>query len=528
MRPATTIMVRFESVLRPVNIIFPLVLLILVLYHQTASSLWWLWTDPNSSTYSHGPLLLAVCAVLFYRQWRREVNAWRLRPDIIGIVLLACTSLAWFLADLVHVQIVEQLMLPVLLAFMLWAVLGYRGARSLAFPILLLIFAIPIWDPLTAYLQSLTAHAVALMLNFTGFTAVLEGVYILVPAGTFEVALSCSGLAQFIVAVMVAVLYTHINGLRRQTGLWLTAVAIAIALLTNILRIYIVVVAGQLTNMQHYFVTQDHWTLGWVLFGIAMFVFVLLANRLVALVPRDSMPDSPLRQGQRGPTSSTHRNPLSPLHAALPAFLAVTIGPALAYHYEHRGDTTPLRKVALADRVTARITPWHANSSANWDYRPSFVKPDEEYGTLYRAENGPAVYVYVAYYARQEQGKEAVYYLNRVYDDKHWKAAGVANREVHMPLSSPLTVRETRIHSNDGREKLVWQWYYVHRWRTSDDYMAKLLNLWGTLRNDPSIAAIVIAADLHGSTDNSRALLRRFLSDNIQAIEHAVDDVRLM
>jgi EpsI family protein len=521
MRPATTIMVRFESVLRPVNIIFPLVLLILVLYHQTASSLWQLWTEPDNSTYTHGPLLLAVSVVLFCRLWSKRADTYSLRPDIIGIVLLASTSLAWFLADLVHVQIVEQLTLPLLIVFLFWAVLGYRGARSLTFPIVLLVFAIPIWDPLTVYFQFVTAHAVTVMLNVTGFTAVLEGVYILVPAGTFEVALSCSGLAQFIVAVMVAMLYSHINGLHWRTRLWLTTAVIAISIFTNIVRIYIVVVAGQLTNMQHYFVTQDHWTLGWVLFGIAVFTFILLANRFVA-TPKDSMRSSPPEQGERNPKSSRGGNPLSPLYAVLPVFLAMAVGPALAYHYEHGSDAAPIGKLTLTDGITA----WQPYASSFWDYRPSFVKPDEEYGTLYRAENGPAVYVYVAYYARQEQGKEAVYYLNRVYDDKRWKSKGAHKREIDIPAVPPLTVRETRIESTDGREKLIWQWYYVGGWRTSNDYVAKLLNLWVTLHGNPSIAAIVIAADLHGDADKSRAVLKRFLSDNMQGVEQAIDATR--
>jgi exosortase A len=516
MRPATTIMVRFESVLRPVNLVFPLILLILFLYQPTVSTLWQLWTNPDNSTYSHGLLLLAVCTVLFCRQWKKEVDSYSLRPDIIGIVLLASTSLVWFLADLVHVQMVEQLTLPSLIVFLLWAVLGYRGARSLAFPVFLLIFAIPIWDSLTVYLQSITAHAVTLMLNLTGFAAVLEGMYILVPAGTFEVALSCSGLTQFIVAIMVAALYSHVHELRWQTDLWLIVVAIAVAILTNILRIYIVVVAGQLTNMQHYFVTKDHWTLGWVLFGIGMFVFLLWANRYVApgtkMVSKPEQPSLPsLPLNNPGLPSATMA-----LRTAALALGALALGPALAHVYAAQ---LPISAANLA--IPEQIESWRATGAGGDHYRPYFRGADVEYDTLYRGADGANVYLYVGYYARQEQGKEAVYYLNKVYDNKQWRSAGERQVSVDSPRS--LRVKETRIQSKNGKTKVVWCWYYVNGSRTSNDYMAKILNVMGTLRRHPGIAVIVIAADANENVENARSLLRRFVADALKEVEREID-----
>ena len=70
-------------------------------------------------------------------------------------------------------------------------------------------------------------------------------------------------------------------------------------------------------------------------------------------------------------------------------------------------------------------------------------------------------------------------------------------------LGNGATVQETRIQSSTGAEKLVWQWYYVHGFVVSSDYMAKLLNAWGTLNRDPAIAVVVVAADLEGGDEST-------------------------
>ena len=48
---------------------------------------------------------------------------------------------------------------------------------------------------------------------------------------------------------------------------------------------FIIIVAGDLTDMQHYLVRVDHSVFGWVVFAVAMVAFLLLAGRRPVLAP---------------------------------------------------------------------------------------------------------------------------------------------------------------------------------------------------------------------------------------------------
>jgi exosortase A len=512
-----------NMLVRPAPIVILLALVSLLLYWPTVVSLYQAWTNPNNPTYSHGLLVVAISAVLFYRLWRKAPVA-ELQPSAWGILALAVMSFVWLLAHLGQVLIVQQLSLLAVIGLSLCAVLGYRNAKKLAFPVLLLLFTIPFWEFLSSSLQHLTANLVAVLLNNTGFTAALEGVLILVPAGTFEVSMDCSGLAQFIVAMMVAALYSHLNELGPRKALLMTGIAMLVAIATNMLRIYIVVVAGQLTAMQHSFV-RHHWNLGWVLFGVAIFVFLLWANRYLAPEAKTvSKPEQHSLTGRRVPSRSGSPSAVMAFRTGVLALVALAVGPVLAHVYAAQDRSIAAPSLA----IPTQIGPWRATGTPPDHYRPLFHGADIEYDTLYRAVGGANVYLYVAYYVRQEQNKEAVYYANRVYDGRFWKSAGSRTREIRGTLSRSLRVKETRVQSGNGGEKIVWQWYYVNGSRTSNDYMAKILNVLGTLQYDPRIAAIVIAADTNGDEKRARSVLTRFVNDALEDLEEGIDATQSM
>jgi EpsI family protein len=513
---------------RPALLVVPLVLVTVGLYWPTIASLFRIWTDPDNPTYSHGSLLLAVCVGLFSRLWIQQRDRISLQPNLFGSALLAVTSLVWFLARLGNIQAIQLLSLPFLIDFSLWSLLGYRTARSLSLPFFLLIFAIPIWDGVRIYLQETTAIVVVFLLGFTGIPSVVEnGIFILVPAGTFEVAPGCGGLSQFLVAIIVAILYSHMSRMDQHARTLYIGVAIIIAFISNTLRIYVVVLAGQLTAMQHFLVTH-HWTFGWVVFSIIILMFLLVSKKIFPLSAGDSLPPEsgvfsgsttkprPLRwvPNNPGPPSAT-----ATLRTVALVLGALAVGPVLAHIYV--GQAAPISDLKLA--IPAQIGSWQATGAGADHYRPYFRGADVEYDTLYRAADGANVYLYVAYYARQEQGKEAVYYLNTTYDGKQWKSRG--ERDISVDRSGTLRVKETRIQSEDGRTKIVWQWYYVNGSRTSNDYMAKILNVMGTLRRHPGIAVVVVAADANENIETARSLLMRFVADAIGKVERGIDAI---
>jgi EpsI family protein len=506
--------VRQASALQsPGTLLVALLLIALALYYESVVSLVELWTQSSNTTYQHGLLLVAICVVLFWRRWAEVRGSMQVRPSATAALLVLLVSFVWLLASLVNVLIVQQLSLVLLIGLLVVSAVGYRAAWLFSFPVALLLFAVPVWDPLVPYLQRLTAKAATLLVNLSGVPAVLEGTRIGVPVGAFDVLPSCSGVSQLVVGTLAAALFSYIKRLPRATAVWLVALAAGVSMLTNVLRVYAVVI------LQPYFAI-DHMNLGWTMFGISMVIFFALTSRLTAPGARASS-----TAAQSAGPPAVARDETSAIRSALLSAAALLFGPALVYAYQLGpalvyADQPERGATAAALQLPAEMGGWQAAAPGSGGYRPVFDSPDLEYEGVYRDAQSRQVYLYVARYLRQEQGKEAVYVGNRVYD-ADWQTVLTRNLE----LRTGGTVRETRLESRNGAEKLVWQWYYVHGFTVASGFMAKLVNAWGALNQDPAITAMVVATDLKDGYDSSQAttVLMRFVADTRPTLERAID-----
>ena len=61
--------------------------------------------------------------------------------------------------------------------------------------------------------------------------------------------------------------------------------AMLIAIVSNVIRVYIIVLSGELTNMQSYFIKEEHVSLGWVIFFIGISIYLWQAGRADAGQP---------------------------------------------------------------------------------------------------------------------------------------------------------------------------------------------------------------------------------------------------
>lgn len=294
------------------------------IYWQTASDLLRLWTSGNP-TYSHG-LLLAFAAVwLTVRRWLCE------RPPIrfswLGTLGVAGLSSAWAVAHFLDVLTAERLFFALMPPAILWATLGLRGFGRVGLPLALIVFAIPLWSILNPLLRPVTAHTVSAMMALIGVPSVAEVTRVLIPAGTFEIAENCTGLRQLVVAMPLALIFAEITRLRMPYSIALFGASILLSFLLNTIRIFVVVLSGQLTDMQHYFVTEDHVTLGWIIFAVGIGGFFFAAARLMPerwyRVPGIGSKEA--RRSNAGPGASRSA------WSILLVVLALALGPVLTH-----------------------------------------------------------------------------------------------------------------------------------------------------------------------------------------------------
>ncbi len=397
-------------------------------FWPTVASLVVYWEDTGSLTYTHGYAIVAVSAWLLWRA-RARIAAMPPRPWWPALPAVAAAGVPWYLATASGIQIGHQALLPALMIGAIAAVGGLAIARASAFPVGYLYFAVPVWSLFNAALQSLTTAAVTLVLRVTAIPAYVEGNFVHIPVGTFEIAGGCSGLHFVIVALAIAALQGEIERVGLRTRVLLLAIAAVMAVVTNWVRVYGIILNGYLTDMQGYLVAVDHYVYGWVLFALMMALYFWLTRRILAAIP--------LAEASPAPAPVRARWPWATIAATV---AALAVGPALAAVAQRHAGGGPAT-VALP----AGMDGWQGPTPTESGWTPQYPGADGSALAAYR-QGGRAVEVYVNLYRRQGQGHELVGYDN---DLRHGLGAGYS-------VSTMLVVGDRRI---DG--ELASKLYYA-------------------------------------------------------------------
>ena len=250
--------------------------LVLAALSDTVVSFWDLWN--NSDAYGHGVFVIPIVA---YAVWvmRAELASEQPRIAWMGLLPLAAGLAGWFVAALADIAVGMQLGLALSLMALVLMQLGWRLALMLWFPIVLPLLAVPVWDLFVPILQIHTANVVASTLRMVGVPVYIEGIFIAIPSGNFEIAEVCAGLRYLLAMTSIATLFAFLNGLTPLATTGFVLASIAWAILFNWIRVFGIVLAGHLSEMQSGLV-HDHYTYGWILFAVALVPLMMVGRRL--------------------------------------------------------------------------------------------------------------------------------------------------------------------------------------------------------------------------------------------------------
>lgn len=466
------------------QVMLSLVLLLLAaliaLFWPTIQSLIVEWRDQETLTYTHGYLIAAISCWLIVRTARRTrgvvTPGWRMVP------VLMASSLIWVLVYRAGIELAHQVLLPLLGLLAVCVAIGIRNGLRFWFAFAYLYFAIPVWNVGNEILQSSTVVAVQLLLQLTAVPAYVAGNMVYIPSGTFEIAGGCSGLHYFIVALALAALFGEIHRDSTKVRAYLLVLAAVLAVLSNWIRVYSIILAGHLTEMQHYLVRVDHYYFGWVMFAVTMVAFFVLASRLPAqsrrAEPEPGMPAVQLPRPDRvmvvGPVV---------------AIAALCLGPLW-------GAFSP---VAAAMNPSAQLLPhagaaWQGPYSTADKWHPAYPGSDRSERSEYR-RGDRRVSAFIAEYHSQRQGKELVGYDNSI---THGLTGEISRLAVPDGVVNQLLVTQA-----DGSKSVVIYYYRVGAQRLVGDFAAQLR--YGMASLFAATASRVVAVHVDCNSDCAAA-----------------------
>ncbi|HEU0225984.1 MAG TPA: exosortase A [Steroidobacteraceae bacterium] len=471
-----------------------LIVLAVAVFWPSMLALAELWSHPDRRTYQHGYLIAVLASWLVYRERGRiAAAAGAAAPRFLAAA--AVGSVAWAVAWNAGLQVVHFLIWPAVLWSALAAALGPQAGRVLLLPVAFIYFAMPVWDVLTPVLQLATVHANQVLAALVNMPVIIEDTYVHIPQGSFEIAGGCSGLNYLIVGLAIATLLGEVNRDTLRRRLLLIALGGAMAIVSNWLRVFIIIYAGHVSDMTHYLVRVDHYNFGWVLYAFVLAGFFLIARRL---------PDS----GEPQEEPAGNPGGRAGVVAVGAAAVAMALGPLLS-------QASMLLARDAEARAAIGVQALDFDPDDEWlampaigDWVPVFPGADAE--SLVEFTRGEErVTAYTATYLSQAQGRELVGHESRVQGAGQGRLLPAQRRGIEGDL--PSRVLEAEWRGAGGGRALIWWIYQVDGRPFASPLAAQLwygvFALWGTA---PVSSVIALHTSCAGDCDLARTTLERF------------------
>jgi EpsI family protein len=473
-------------------------LLLALVYSATFLSFYNVFSEEGSDQ-SHAPLLLLIAIYLVYRAWAIDRKQIKIQVNPLFVFMLAGMSVLWLAASLVFVEAGQQFSLIMMIALVVLALLGIRDGRRYLVPIVVLLTALPVWTIFVPHLQTSSAVLSSVLLDLSGITSTRDGYLIIIPNGIFEVADSCSGLNLLTVSIGLALIHTQLTRVNFTTAVLYVLSAAGLAILANIVRIYIIVIIGYLYGMDHDLV-RDHIALGWLVFALLLIPFLMVGEKV--LQRRRINPEAVV-SNQTGEQSKRRR-----LFGVLMVILAFSLGPGL-YSYFNSAES---HEVTDTIRVGDDLGGWVQYSSELKEWRPLWTDGDRLLEASFR-KGSDVVDLYATQFLKQNDGREAVNISHRVYDIDKWSRISRSSNVIELGDRGIIEVEETVLRSSGNKRRLVWQWYLANDKFVQGNAKAKLNNLVGTLRGQPDITVYILSKEIPKDEAHATGVLTDFLSN---------------
>ncbi len=366
-----------------------LFLIIGVLFQSSLEPLFARWIKWDQEL-SHGiPTVFALlylafnCQKLPFKQDTKFIR-WSL------ITALALLSLAWLLFALANISIVANTTLLFCIIVFSAASYSLKTARFLLPLFGILIFALPFFGQFNDILVSMSASIVGILVHFFGITALVEGQNIFIPSGHIYIADGCSGLRYFTISILLGYLLSILNNYNTKEALLTLAIATALGLLTNWLRIFLLVLIGDITEMKSSLM-HDHEFFGWILFACVMLPSIFLA---------------PIRHAKYVHIDSPAKlKPIAPL-------FALAIGPVLLAIIPNNAQSTSSLSLAILQNTYY----YQQENTLFKTHAPQGKKAELKQITW----SGINVYAQLSTYQPKDLKEKIIPYFAEIYDKEEW------------------------------------------------------------------------------------------------------------
>ncbi|APE06580.1 exosortase [Alteromonas sp. RW2A1] len=431
---------------------------------RTVVEIWY-----GNEIFNHGFFIVPGAFYLIYLK-RHELLAQPIYTTPLAFIVIVPAVLLYVVGVAGDIQLFMHAATFTLLPALIWLMIGTKAAKNILFPLVFMLFSVPVGEQLIPYLQEIAADGSVALLQLTGVPLYRSGLYIEIPQGRFLVAEACSGVSFFIASFVIGSLYAYLNLVSTKRRVAFVAISLIFPVLANIVRVYGIILIAYWTDMEHA-AGADHLIYGWFFFA-----FVILCLLGIGELMRETV------QSERR-DYSVPKKPSISFTIFTVLFALFIVSTAWAMNITSANNATKLPSKPLLNDLMGE------NCSAT-SWQPIIVNADVE-ETIYLSDTNCGVKVYAAWFS--EQDNELVSDLHRIFDPERYSLA-----ETQQLVINDTAFTVYNVVSVSGEKLSIVRWYNVDDKLFTSSVKTKVHQLKNVLLGNASGGRMyVLAAEGH-------------------------------
>jgi exosortase len=239
----------------------------------------WSATD---SYYSHGFLIPFISIFIIWHK-RKKLENLDVQPSNEGWLLFFGGIFLYLISALCRIYSTASISLLFVLAGLILLFLGKKYLRELQFPLLFLVFMLPLPLFITAHasfrLKLIAAQLAVAAINSLGVSAIREGSIIKTSHAYLIVEDPCSGIRSLISLIALGALMAYFSGKTHSKKIVLFLSSIPIAIIANALRIVVLTLISEMYGPR-YITGFFHSLMGIIVFIVSLFGLAVISRLL--------------------------------------------------------------------------------------------------------------------------------------------------------------------------------------------------------------------------------------------------------
>ncbi|MCB1753152.1 MAG: EpsI family protein [Gammaproteobacteria bacterium] len=489
-------------------------------YFDTLEGMVSTWSSYRYFYYGHCFLVFPVSLWLIWGK-RRQLARALPSPEYRVLILLLPVGLGWLLAYLAEVPVAQQAALIACLILSAWMMLGTEVAKTLAFPLGFLFFALPVsTEAIIPFLMEFTANSTVMLLRISGFDVVQNGTGFLVGGRSWIVEALCSGNLYLALIVTAGILASYLLAHSWRRRLLFMVFTLTIPLISNVVRTYLIVLTVQL-DVSYLGPLKEHEIfaeIGFWLVVAGLFLLIFLSRD-----PPDNSGEPDTTPPDRPAGRPGSRQAVVHITAGVTALAAVLLWPGLAYTIDRMEPPhSQLPRAAL--QALDGVGGWQGfiDLSTTPVGKPD-VPADAKFHRLYGRDR-QLVFLYICQYHRLTHCMTDMRHMQYVMTQGN--QGGQITRPIQRRIrlgERTLEVIQTQMDGGRGTV-LTWNWYRFGGRSNTNRALAQIREVWYRLIDRrPDVVTLVLSTDQVRNRITGEQVLQSFAESILPEIEAVLD-----